>query len=87
MYFPSIISILPDALESKCINSSFELSAIDKKVVIKQLFIAATNKCSGDQMPSIPFGNCGGVATSISLCKSGEFRVPLRSVFQLTETS
>ncbi|WP_249356585.1 hypothetical protein [Maribacter sp. ACAM166] len=53
-----------------------------KKVVIKQLLTAATNKCSGDQIPYIPLGNSGGVATSIQtpffLFNSGEHIMPLR---------
>jgi hypothetical protein len=63
---------------------------MDKKVVIKQLLTAAVNKCSGDHIPGIPFGNSGGVATSMqlpaSLFSSGEHTTPLRSVFQCTST-
>lgn len=60
---------------------SFEFSAMERKVVIKQLATAAVNKCSGDQIPSIPLGKFGGVATSNLLFNSGELIVPLRSLF------
>jgi hypothetical protein len=63
--FPSTCSNFPSEEHWNEVKSSFEFSAIDKNVVIKQLLTAAVNKCSGDQMPGIPFGNCGGVATSI----------------------
>ena len=46
---------------------NFEFSAIDKKVVIKQLLTAAVNRCSGDHIPGIPFGNCDGMVTSMQL--------------------
>src|ERR1035437_4398839 len=70
--FPSTFSSLPVDPHEKLLNSNFEFSAIDKKVVIKQLLTAAVYKCSGDQIPSIPFGNCGGVATSKAVVSSGD---------------
>src|SRR5690606_6429405 len=69
---PSTFSSLPLALALKLSNSSFEFSAIARKVVIRQLLTAATSRCSGDQMPAIPFGNSGGVATSIVDFNAGE---------------
>jgi hypothetical protein len=63
-------------LHSKLEYSNFEFSAIDIKVVIRQLFIDAANKCSGDQIPAIPLGNSGGVATSIVCGKTGELKSP-----------
>ena len=90
IYFPSTISSFPFALQLKCVKFNFELSAIDKNVVIKQLLTAAVNKCSGDQIPGMPLGNSGGVATSMQLpnssFSSGEQSNPLRSVFQFTST-
>jgi hypothetical protein len=90
MNFPSTCSSFPFDLQLKLVNANFEFSAIDKNVVIKQLLTAAVNKCSGDHMPGMPFGNSGGVATSIqlpaSLANSGEHITPLRSVFQFTST-
>lgn len=87
---PSTCSNLPFDLQLKFVNASFEFSAIAKNVVIKQLLTAAVNKCSGDHIPVIPFGNSGGVATSIqlpaSLINSGEHITPLRSVFQFIST-
>jgi hypothetical protein len=46
-------------------NLNLEYSAIPKNEVIKQLLNAATNKCSGGQIPAIAIGNSGGVAASI----------------------
>ena len=63
MYLPATFSSLPSALLSKWIKFSLEFSATVRKVVIRQLLTAATNRCSGDQMPAIPFVNSGGVAT------------------------
>ena len=64
---PSTCSNLPLELHLKFENSSFEFSAMAKKVVIKQLLTAAVNRCSGDHIPGIPLENSGGVATSIQL--------------------
>jgi hypothetical protein len=90
MNFPSICSSFPLDLQLKLENVNFEFSAIERNVVIRQLLTAAVNKCSGDHIPGIPFGNSGGVATSIqlpaSLLSSGEHMMPLRSVFQFTST-
>lgn len=75
-------------LQLKLRNTNFEFSAIAKKVVIRQLLTAAVNKCSGDHIPGIPFGNSGGVATSmqlfVSLFNSGEHIRILRALFQFT---
>jgi hypothetical protein len=88
--FPSTCSNLPLDLQLNPVKINFEFSAIDKNVVIKQLLTAAVNKCSGDQIPGIPLGNSGGVATSMqlpaSLFNSGEHIIPFRSVSQLTST-
>lgn len=85
--FPSTCSNLPFDLQLKLVNSNFEFSAIDRNVVIRQLLTAAVNKCSGDHIPGIPFGNSGGVATSMQLSESrfnsGEHMTPLRSLFQV----
>jgi hypothetical protein len=54
---PSICSKNPVDLQSNDLNSSLEFSAMARKVVIKQLLTAAVNKCSGDQIPGMPFGN------------------------------
>ena len=59
--FPSTCSSFPLDLQEKAVNSNLEFSAMDKKVVIRQLATADVNKCSGYQIPSTPFGNCGGV--------------------------
>jgi hypothetical protein len=87
---PSTFSSFPTDLQLKSENSNLEFSAIAKKVVIRQLLTAAVNKCSGDQMPGMPLGNSGGVATSIQLFafrfNSGEHIIPLRSWFQFTFT-
>src|SRR5690606_34739420 len=87
IYLPSTISSFPIPLDSKFLKFNLKFSAIARKVVIRQLLIAATNKCSGDQMPGIPFGNSGGVATSIEVFKTSECIVPFRSEFQVNETS
>lgn len=83
---PSNCSNLPFDLQLKLVNSSFEFSAMDRNVVIRQLLTAAVNKCSGDHIPGIPFGNSGGVATSmqllVSIFNSGEHITPFRSLFQ-----
>src|SRR5688572_17167309 len=63
--FPSTFSSLPFDLQLNSMKSSFEFSAMDKNVVIKQLLTAAVNKCSGDQIPAMPLGNSGGVAISM----------------------
>jgi hypothetical protein len=90
MNFPSTCSNFPFDLQLKLTNANFEFSAIDKNVVIKQLLTAAVNKCSGDHIPGMPFGNSGGVATSMqlpaSLFNSGEHMMTLRSVFQFIST-
>ena len=87
---PSTCSNFPFDWQLKLEKSNFEFSAIDKKVVIKQLLTAAVNKCSGDQIPGMPCGNSGGVATSIhgplSRMSSGEQIVPFRAVFHATST-
>jgi hypothetical protein len=64
-----------------------------KKVVIRQLLMDAVNKCSGDQIPGMPLGNSGGVATSMhpfapgeGMVNSGEHIIPLRSLLQLMFT-
>ena len=63
------------------ISSGFYVfSAIDKKVVIKQLATAEVNKCSGDQIPSTPFGKGKGVATSMIVESSGEDILPCLSL-------
>jgi hypothetical protein len=67
------------ALQSNFKNSNLEFSATAKKVVIRQLLIAATKKCSGDHIPGMPLGNSGGVATSIDSGNSGELTIPFRS--------
>jgi hypothetical protein len=54
-----------------------------KKVVIKQELTAAVKKCSGDQIPSTPLGNCGGVATSILEFNSGEEHLSYSSFIPL----
>src|SRR5690606_4915930 len=53
-YLPSASASLPLAVEVILLKASFEFSAMARKVVIRQLLMAATNKCSGDQTPSIP---------------------------------
>src|SRR5690242_13967840 len=92
-YFPSTFSSLPSDLHSNDIKSSFEFSATARKVVIRQLLMAAVNKCSGDQIPGIPLWNSGGVAISMhplspvtASFSSGEHMVPFRSLFQLILT-
>ena len=83
---PSTCSSFPADLHSKPVNSNREFSAIAKNVVIRQLATAEVKRCSGDQIFSIPFGNCGGVATS-NLCESsGEDISPCRSFFQWIST-
>jgi hypothetical protein len=81
---------LPFAAQLKLVKSSVEFSAMAKKVVIKQALTAATNKCSGDQIPAIPLGNSGGVATSMHipfmLFNSGEHTMPLRLFSQFIST-
>ena len=64
---------------SKLMNSNLEFAATSKKVDIKQELTAATNKCSGVHISLIPFGNSGGVATSILSGKIGELNVPFES--------
>ena len=59
------LSSTPIALHSNDVKLSLEFSAIARNVVIKQLLTEAVNKCSGDHIPGMPFGNCGGVATSM----------------------
>jgi len=76
----STFSNVPTALHESSEKSNLEFSAIARKVVIKQLSTAATNKCSGDQIPSIPFGNSGGVATSIVEFKTGDLTNPFLPV-------
>ena len=61
----STFSSFPEALLSNFSKLNFEFSAIARNVVMRQLLTAATSKCSGDHIPSIPLGNSGGVATSI----------------------
>ena len=82
-YLPSIRSSLPFDLQLKFENSNLKFSAMARKVVIRQLLTAAVNRCSGDHIPGIPFGNSGGVATSMQLLEStfnsGEHINPLRS--------
>src|SRR5690606_14888405 len=76
---PSVLPRIPSAGHSSPRNSRFEFSAIARKVVIKQLLTAAVKRCSGDQMPGIPFGNSGGVATSIFWLRTGEEISPFLS--------
>src|SRR5690606_28818674 len=92
-YLPSSSSKMPFDLQLKPENSSFEFSAMAKKVVIKQLLTEAVKRCSGDQILGIPFGNSGGVATSIQLsgcalpsANSGEHIIPFRSSRQVIST-
>src|SRR5690606_8571139 len=89
-YFPSTLSSTPLDLQPKPVNSNFEFSAIAKKVVIKQLLTEAVKRCSGDQILGIPFGNSGGVATSMQFAEcelpsanSGEHIIPFRSSRQV----
>ncbi|MNE80380.1 hypothetical protein D3C80_1769430 [compost metagenome] len=74
-------------LLSKLTNSSLEFSAMVKKVLKTQPFMAAINKCSGDQIPSMPFGKSGGVATSILCGKTGELKTPFCLPVHLRFTS
>ena len=83
---PSTCSSFPLDLQVKPVNSNLEFSAMDKKVVIKQLATADVNKCSGDQIPSTPFGNCGGVAISTLVDNSGEDILPCLSFVQEIST-
>ena len=57
---PLTCSNTPVALQSKDLKFSFEVPAIAMKAVIKDPLTAAVNRCSGDQIPAIPLGNCGG---------------------------
>src|SRR5690625_1332009 len=68
-------------------DSNFEFSAIDKKVVIKQLLIAAAYRCSGDQIFGTPFGNSGGVATSMVSDKLDALNSPILPSFHFKSTS
>jgi len=90
MKFPSTYSNLPLALQLKFFNSSFKFSAIDKNAVIKQLLAAVVSKGSGDQIPGIPFGNSGVVATSMCVpalaFSSSKHITLLQSAFQFTAT-
>jgi len=87
---PSTFSSFPADLQVNVEKSSLEFSAIARKVVIRQLLTEAVNRCSGDQIPAIPFGNSGGVATSMQaaayLTNSGLQIIPLRSLLQLMST-
>ena len=56
MNFPSTCSSFPLDLQLKLTNASFEFSAIDKNVVIKQLVTATVNKYSGDHIYAISPG-------------------------------
>src|SRR5579863_2346053 len=86
-YLPSIFSNLPMALLSKPTKSNPEFSATARKVVMRQLSTAATRRCSGDQMPGMPLGNSGGVATSMASFNTGELIRPLRPLPQWSLTS
>lgn len=89
---PSTMSSLPLESHVNDLKFNFEFSAIARKVVMKQLTTAAVNKCSGDQIPGMPFGNSGGVATSIqefsglANANSGEHILPFRSWLQVRLT-
>lgn len=57
MYLLPTISSLPYAFDVNLENASLDCSAMARKVVIRQLLTAAVNRCSGDQLLSMPPGN------------------------------
>src|SRR3970040_205563 len=65
----------PDAESVYSTMSSPDMSAMARKVVIRQEATDATKRCSGLQTPGGP-PNCGGDATGKGGSESGDRRVP-----------
>lgn len=81
--FPSTNSSGPSATLSYEVKARPARSATARNVVIRQMFADATNRSSGDQIPSCPL-NSGGVATWISGFPAQEM-IPLRYSVHLTD--